>query len=174
MNPNHESPFTQDTYQTGYTNPPKNRGGILALVLILVIFFCGVSTVLGIFEVPLPDPLKAIDQDVTPLSFSGVQSEASSEAVPFALGFSGQEVPELWCLYQDLPQGIYITNVDTQSDAALKGVLPGDILMCVNGQSVTDPQQLQAILEKQQDQSAQVILYRSGSEIELTLAPVVD
>lgn len=171
MNPNHDSPFTQDTYQTGYTSPPKSRGGVVAFVLILVIFFCGVSTVLGILDVPLPDPLRTIDQEVSPLAFSGVQSEASSDAVPFVLGFSGQEVPELWRLYQDLPQGIYITNVDTQSDAALKGVLPGDILTSVNGQSVTDADQLQAILEEQQNQSAQVILYRSGAQIELTLAP---
>ena len=39
-------PWDEASWQTGSTEPPKDRGGLMALMLILVIFLCGIITVL--------------------------------------------------------------------------------------------------------------------------------
>ena len=49
----YEQPWDDGVYGTGPTEPPKNRGGLIALLLILIIFLCGIVTVLGILNVRL-------------------------------------------------------------------------------------------------------------------------
>ena len=39
------------SWQTGSTEPPKSHGGLIAVLLILIIFLCGIITVLGILNV---------------------------------------------------------------------------------------------------------------------------
>ncbi len=46
-------PWDTGVYGTGPTEPPKNRGGVVALLLILIIFLCGIITVLGILNVKM-------------------------------------------------------------------------------------------------------------------------
>ena len=46
-------PWNQDSYETGSTKPPKSRGGIIALLLIAVIFLGGISSALGIMNIKL-------------------------------------------------------------------------------------------------------------------------
>lgn len=50
---NIEQPWDDGVYGTGPTEPPKNRGGLIALLLIIIIFLCGIVTVLGILNVRL-------------------------------------------------------------------------------------------------------------------------
>lgn len=168
MNPNQDYQSSQGTYQTGSTCPPKNRGGVVALVLVLVIFLCGVSTILGFFDIPLTVPVIQPEPENSPFSVTRNRIDANTDDIPFDLGFSGQEVPELWCLYQDLPQGIYITDVADHSDAAIQGVLPGDILLSVDGENITSAEQLSALLENKH-KPVQVALYRDGKQRKLTL-----
>ena len=52
-------PWDQGTYQTGSTNPPKSRSGLIAVLLIAVIFLAGISSILGILNVRLFSALKA-------------------------------------------------------------------------------------------------------------------
>ena len=69
---------TQDgsEYGTGRTQPPKNRGGLVALLLILVIFLTGIVTVLGILNIQLFRQLRAQDpgQEAS-ISFSQLADE---------------------------------------------------------------------------------------------------
>ncbi len=170
MNPDQDYNFSQDTYRTGSTRPPKNRGGLVAFLLVLVIFLCGVSTALGLMNIRLFRFLQeSTAGETAPVRFSDSRNGKAADAVYFPLGFYGQEIPEFWCLYQDLPQGIYITDVEDGSDAAIKGVLPGDILLQVDGKDITTAAQLTSFLETLQKQSAQVFFYREGTQIELTL-----
>ena len=53
-----EEPWEENSWQTGSTNPPKSRGGLIALLLVLVIFLSGIVTVLGILNVKLFQQLK--------------------------------------------------------------------------------------------------------------------
>ena len=45
-------------YGTGPTQPPPSRGGLVALMLILIIFLCGIITVLGILNVRMFQQMK--------------------------------------------------------------------------------------------------------------------
>ena len=56
-------------YGTGPTQPPKERGGLMAVMLILVIFLFGIITVLGILNIRLFQELKLKKQE-TELSIS--------------------------------------------------------------------------------------------------------
>ena len=46
-------PEAQSTYQTGSTKPPKKRSGLIAVLLITVIFLAGLSSILGVMNVRL-------------------------------------------------------------------------------------------------------------------------
>ena len=169
MSQNHDFEPWQDTYQTGSTCPPKSRKGLIAFLLALVIFLCGISTALGLMNIRLFRSLQEAtpEEAAAPVAFSQGQAEADSTF--FCLGFSGQEIPELWCMYQNLPQGIYITRVDQNSDAAKKGILAGDILLCVDGQSVTTTQMLETLLSEKTEASAQIRLHRDGQQLDMTI-----
>lgn len=46
-------PWDQGTYRTGSTNPPKSHSGLVAFLLIAVIFLAGIASFLGIMNVRL-------------------------------------------------------------------------------------------------------------------------
>ena len=48
---NEQYDWDDQYYGTGPTQPPPSRGGLVALMLILIIFLCGIITVLGILNV---------------------------------------------------------------------------------------------------------------------------
>ena len=66
--------WDDSVYGTGRTQPPKSRGGLVALMLILVIFLCGVVTVLGILNVKLFRQLKDRQEQDLGMSFSNAQT----------------------------------------------------------------------------------------------------
>lgn len=164
------SPCKQDTYQTGSTRPPKSYGGVIAVLLVLVIFLCGISTALGLMNIRLFRQLNALSaREESPVAFSQA-AETTGSDVSYSLGFTAKNIPEIWSLYQDLPRGIYITQVDGNSDAAAKGIAPGDILMDVDGENVTDTALLNQLLTDRQEQSAvQLTVFRNGQTLSLTV-----
>lgn len=166
----HRSVWEQDTYQTGSTCPPKSYGGIIAFLLVLVIFLCGLSTALGLMNIRLFRQLSAAaSQTESPLAFSQATEEAQADFFS-PLGFSGQTIPDIWCLYQGIPQGIYITEVAENSDAAAKGIVSGDILTAVDGVAVPDTAALYQLLQTRLEHSSvQVCIYRSGRQLQIRL-----
>lgn len=52
------------------------------------------------------------------------------------IGITVGAIPQEVAEYYDIPQGLYISNVESGSDAAKQGVRAGDILTAVNGQEV--------------------------------------
>ena len=65
----YEYDWDDQYYGTGPTEPPKERGGAMALMLILVIFLFGIITVLGVLNIRLFQELKLKRQE-TELSIS--------------------------------------------------------------------------------------------------------
>lgn len=166
----------EPTYQTGSTNPPKNHGGIVAFLLALVIFLCGISTALGLMNIRLFRELSTTEspQENAAVAFSeAARAEAravDAALVEFSLGFTGQGVPDFWQLYNELPQGVYIAEVDGDSAAALGGLLPGDILTHFDGIPVPNADTLQSLLEEYAiEEGMTVEVCRDGSIITLTL-----
>ena len=68
-------------YGTGRTDPPKSRTGLMAVLLILVIFLTGIVTVLGVLNIRLFRQLSAREEEAE-LSISFTQEESAPEAVP--------------------------------------------------------------------------------------------
>ena len=138
--------WQQDSYRTGSTQPPKSHGGLIAVLLGLVIFLCGIVTALGMMNIKLRWQLdNQIPENLNPVAFSRAALEEAS-VCRSPLGFSGQDVTSFWNHYRDLPQGIYITEVDPHADAAKKGIAPGDILLSIDGNRITCNEDLDALL----------------------------
>lgn len=162
--------WSEPTYRTGGTQPPKSHGGAIAFLLVLVIFLCGVSTALGLMNIRLFRQLTQQNMEKTaPVVFSqSVQPVPADAGSP--LGFAGQTVPDFWQNYHDLPQGVYVTEVLPGSEAAIQGVRPGDILTAFNGTAVADARALQALIDQCPAESAVTLrFYRSGQESEITI-----
>ena len=176
-----KKPITDDfhreeqTYQTGSVTPPKNYGGIIAFLLVLVIFLCGVSTALGLMNIRLFRQLTAADttEEECAVAFSGSSQLDSSLAddanVEFSLGFTGQGVPEFWQHYHDLPQGIYVTEV-YGGPAQESGLMPGDVLICVDEIPVPNTDILQSILASfHSGESLNATICRDGTELNISI-----
>ena len=80
---NQNEPWDPSIYGTGRTRPPKNHGGIIAVLLVVVIFLSGLVSVLGILNVKLFAQLK--EQSKKPddaLSFVAQAAENRLETTP--------------------------------------------------------------------------------------------
>ena len=87
-----------------------------------------------------------------------------------ALGISGQDISSFDQLYYRLPQGVYITEVAEESDAAAKGILPGDILVQLDGQRVTSTDTLKSLLYAHKTgDTVNVVIYRNGTQYTLDI-----
>jgi len=79
-----------------------------------------------------------------------------------SLGLTGQAVTALEQRFYRLPAGFLITDVEDGSSAAAVGIKPGDILLSINGQSVTDEDSVNAVLYTlEAGDTVQVKIYRN-------------
>lgn len=164
--------FQESFYQTGSTRPPKSYRGLVAVLLVLVIFLGGIVSALGLMNIHLFRALQNQTPAAASFRFSQEQTlPASADAAHWpALGLSGHSIPAVHQHYYGLPQGLCITGVNTDSDAAGKGVQNGDILTQINGVSVADAAALEALLANYQPgETVSVVFYRNGSTWTLSL-----
>lgn len=160
------------TYQTGSTKPPKSHMGLILVLLGVVIFLGGIVTALGVTNIRLFQALSAQQQtEPNAIGFSHADTPAAANnARQTGLGFRGETVSEFWHTYHQLPRGIFIQAVDEDSDAARQGVLPGDILIRLNGTPITAFEDLQDLLEDT-DGPVEIVLYRDKEQITLRIQP---
>jgi membrane-associated protease RseP (regulator of RpoE activity) len=162
----------QSTYQTGSTKPPKSYRGLILFLLGLVIFLGGIATALGFTNVQLFKALHA-QEEQTPnaVDFASQpdQRAAAEGAQDTGLGFSGETVSEFWHNYHELPRGVFIQSVDAGSQAALQGILPGDILVQVDGVRIDSLEQLQELLLATDVDTVTAVLHRDEGEFTVQL-----
>lgn len=126
-------------------------------------FYSSSMTVEGIgFAIPIDTAKPIIDELIEKGYVSGRP----------AIGIDGETLPATYRIYYRLPQGIYVTRVYRNSDAAAKGVSEGDIITAINGVSVTTMEQLNRV--KNQFTAGQTItltIYHGGvsSDVEIIL-----
>ena len=70
-------PWDDAVYGTGNTNPPKNYGGIIAALLVTVIFLSGIVSVLGVTNIRLFQELNQLEKENEQLPISFSAQEAS-------------------------------------------------------------------------------------------------
>ena len=175
MSDNHEKISYTDNeeasfYQTGSTKPPKSHRGIILFLLGLVIFLGGIATALGLTNLQLFKELASREEAAScAVGFSDTDEQTrAADEQSTGIGFYGETVSEFWHNYHGLPRGVFIQSVDEGSDAARQGILPGDILIRINGQSVQSLEQMQALLADAES-TVDIVLYRDENEIPLQL-----
>ena len=73
-------------------------------------------------------------------------------------------------LYYQLPSGLYITHVEPATDAAAKGLAPGDILLSIDGDLLTDTAALQQLLcNHAPGDTVSVTVYRDNGQRRINL-----
>ncbi len=157
-----------DSYRNGSTRPPKSHGGIIAVLLVAVIFLGGIVSALSILNIRLTQHLSQ-DPD-SPVVFHDAQDSSveTDESTWPALGLSGEDVPDVYQRYYQLPAGVCITAVADHSVADLAGISAGDILMALDCTTITDTQDFDALLAGcQPQQTIQLLLYRDQSQLTL-------
>ena len=115
-------------WQTGSTEPPKSRGGLIALLLILVIFLCGIITLLGILNIRLFQKLQLQQNQDLAISFTVSETLNASldtpEGSPEAL--SEEEDPLQICLdLQESAEGI--ENIPESGGLSLQDIYDQNI-----------------------------------------------
>ena len=169
-------------YGTGSTEPPRNNGSLITVLLILVICLIGAVSALGWQNIRLFNQLNRQNQDATtPLpiledsQIAGVDSmpELAMSAPsqdPGTLGISGEEISPFYQRYYQFPQGLYITRIMENSAAEALGLQPGDILLSINGSSITTPDSLQTLINSYSlGQSMELVIYRAGQQYSFQL-----
>lgn len=164
-------------YGTGSTEPPRNNGTLVTVLLILVICLIGAVSALGWQNIQLFQQLDRQDQEsASPLSIldeGALQSldrmpELSVASVPQdddGLGISAEEVSPFYQRYYQLPQGLYITQVTDDSIAAKLGLQPGDVLLSINGNAITTTASLKSLLISfTLGETVEIQVYRAGQE----------
>ena len=119
------------SWQTGSTRPPKDRGGTMALLLILIIFLCGIITVLGIMNVKLFTQLQNREESGTSISFSPEETEAAVipqtepmpvlETSPAAVAYDGEASISL----QESP--VSVENIPQNQGLSLQAIYEKNI-----------------------------------------------
>ncbi len=80
----HQSAWDDSIYGTGPTQPPKDKGGLYAALLILIIFLCGIITLLGLLNIKLFQKLRLQQKADYAISFTAGQTEAETVPVTVA------------------------------------------------------------------------------------------
>ena len=86
------------------------------------------------------------------------------------LGITGETITEFDQYYFHIPAGLYISGVDHTSDAYLRDIEPGDILISIDGIPVYDQLSLDTIVYTHAiGDMVTVVLFREGQEQTVTL-----
>ena len=86
------------------------------------------------------------------------------------LGLDGEALSSFYQHYYRLPAGLYITHVVPGSDAQIKGIEDGDMLLSVNNQRITSMEDLKAVLYDQEvGDVVEAIIYRAGERYRVML-----
>lgn len=73
--PDNREPWDPDYYETGSTRPPKNHGGLIAVLLVTVIFLGGIASTLGILNFRSLTQLEDPDDVSTSVAVSATSAQ---------------------------------------------------------------------------------------------------
>jgi len=139
--------WQDSVWQTGSTQPPKSRGGVIAVMLILIIFLCGIITVLSILNIRLfqklqvqkdndlsisftvgateppefiseTSPHPILSQDTQAVSFDLQESQKSIENIPVEGAMSLQDI-----YVQNIGSVVSISNIMQNTSSTGTGVI---------------------------------------------------
>ena len=155
----------QYAYRTGRTDPKKSSRGMIAVLLICVIFMGGLVSALSILNIRLFRMLR--DTQTAPLAFSaGEAAETKEESLSLA-GMALQDTDPVYQQLHNLPQGLYVARVEAGSQAEKLGIQPGDVLTALDKTPVSTLKGAKTLLNNKKHQLS---LWRDGKELTLTIS----
>ena len=149
-------PWEHSTYQTGSTTPPKKHSPLVAILLVLVIFLTGLSSILGLLNFKMFSAFYEEQQTEIPLSIENdtdledqtqLEQTISSNMDNKIIGISGDPVTPVYQQHFGLPEGLFITYVEEGTSAHRQGIREGDVLISLGDRKITDENQIQTFLE---------------------------
>lgn len=117
--------WDDSVYGTGPTDPPKSRGGLLALLLILIIFLCGIITVLGVLNVKLFHKLQNQKENDLPICFTTAETEPVQTSPIPTVETVPADNPDASLDLQQAPAGI--SNIPTEGGISLQDIYSQNI-----------------------------------------------
>lgn len=175
-------PWDDGVYGTGRTEPPKSNSGIVALLMIIIIFLSGIISVLSFLNIQLFRQLQQnqIQTDTVPIAFSSLETEAdpdqdiledtapelSAVRIP-VLEMGGEYVSQFDQHYFSWPAGMLVTVLDPQGKGQKIGLEVGDILTEINGFPITSQETLDAFLSSDIQGPYTVTVLRDGAQLTL-------
>lgn len=174
--PDSQDPWDRGVYQTGSTTPPKSHSGLVTMLLITTIFFCGLSSALGVLNIRLFHQLaSSSDRTPEPLSFSNALESQPRSAGPVpafsgepTLGIHGETVTAFYQNYYNLPSGLYVEEI--LIDTPEQQLREGDILVSLAGSPVASMKELNKLLSaRQAGDILDAVVFRAGKEQTLSL-----
>ena len=113
-------------YGTGPTAPPKSRGGLVALMLILIIFLSGIITVLGVLNIKLFHQLQTRQENELSISFT-TESTVPEDA-PISMASEPAQYSDAPFVSMDLQQApAGVENVPAQGGLSLQDIYTRNI-----------------------------------------------
>ncbi|MBE6921816.1 MAG: serine protease [Ruminococcaceae bacterium] len=86
------------------------------------------------------------------------------------LGLTGEQITRFDQYYFHIPQGLYLTDISPDSDAHAQGITPGDILISLDGEAITNQIQLDTLVNSRNiGDSFTALVYHNGQEMTFTL-----
>ena len=87
-----------------------------------------------------------------------------------SIGMKGESVSLFYQRYYHIPTGIFITELDSDSDAVRKGIQTGDVLTSVNGITISSMDDLNNVLYGcEVGDTVEAIIYRAGKHYRVNL-----
>lgn len=153
----------QYAYRTGRTDPVKSSRGLIAVLLICVIFLGGLVSALSIMNIHLFRKL----QDTQALSFAeGKAAQAAEDCLSLA-GMALRETDPVYQQLHELPNGLFVARVEPGSKADVLGICPGDVLTSIDKTPVSTLEEAKECITGKS--GFPITLWRDGKEISLTL-----
>ena len=164
MDEHHYKPmdvWDNGVYGTGKTQPPKENSGIIALLMISVIFLSGLVSVLSFMNIRLFQQLRQeqlLEQAPQPIAFAE-EGSLSQEDYDMSAYSDGETVYisgwKVWVYavtefdqnYFHWPEGLIIVEAE-ENPYGLQG---GDIILTANGNPITNPKVLDQLLKGRKD-----------------------
>ena len=159
----------QYAYRTGRTDPTKSSRGLIAVLLICVIFLGGLISAQSVLDIhPFQEP-----KDTQALSFTegqDTQALSDTQAAEESLSLAGMALQETDPVYQELynlPQGLFVARVDPGSKAEILGICPGDVVTALDKTAISTLEAAKEYVDRMS--GFPITLWRNGKEISLTL-----
>ena len=153
-------------YRTGRTDPTKSSRGVIAALLVLVIFLGGLVSALSILNIHLFRQLK--DTRETPVSFAQGELSLAQEDCLMLAGMALQEPDPVYQELHNLPRGLYVMQVEPGSQAEKLHISPGDVIIALDNAPVSSVEALKTHMQSKK--VFRLSLWRAGREITLRIS----